>query len=118
TGRSIGLFIDGIEISTYGSSFNLNNIPPALIDRIEVYKGVLPSHLSGDLLGGAINIVLKKGAAANNLSAAISYGSFNTLQADFSGQYRNPKNRSEEHTSELQSRENLVCRLLLEKKKN
>src|SRR5690606_41694212 len=29
-----------------------------------------------------------------------------------------PENiRSEEHTSELQSRENLVCRLLLEKKK-
>src|SRR5690606_41185458 len=26
--------------------------------------------------------------------------------------------RSEEHTSELQSRENLVCRLLLEKKKH
>src|SRR5690606_40520418 len=30
-------------------------------------------------------------------------------------QQRRP--RSEEHTSELQSRENLVCRLLLEKKK-
>src|SRR5690606_42033216 len=28
-----------------------------------------------------------------------------------------PRRRSEEHTSELQSRENLVCRLLLEKKK-
>src|SRR6266511_6480333 len=28
-----------------------------------------------------------------------------------------PGLRSEEHTSELQSRENLVCRLLLEKKK-
>src|SRR5690606_41393872 len=28
-----------------------------------------------------------------------------------------PLLRSEEHTSELQSRENLVCRLLLEKKK-
>src|SRR5215475_4279805 len=27
------------------------------------------------------------------------------------------RQRSEEHTSELQSRENLVCRLLLEKKK-
>src|SRR5690606_41326045 len=27
------------------------------------------------------------------------------------------QSRSEEHTSELQSRENLVCRLLLEKKK-
>src|SRR2546427_6431713 len=30
----------------------------------------------------------------------------------------NCKNRSEEHTSELQSQSNLVCRLLLEKKKN
>src|SRR5690606_41351442 len=29
---------------------------------------------------------------------------------------RSPDVRSEEHTSELQSRENLVCRLLLEKK--
>src|SRR5690606_39746228 len=28
-----------------------------------------------------------------------------------------PSARSEEHTSELQSRENLVCRLLLDKKK-
>src|SRR3712207_7809218 len=28
------------------------------------------------------------------------------------------RNRSEEHTSELQSRQYLVCRLLLEKKKN
>src|SRR5690606_41455834 len=31
--------------------------------------------------------------------------------------YMEPLWRSEEHTSELQSRENLVCRLLLEKKK-
>src|SRR5690606_40662276 len=30
---------------------------------------------------------------------------------------RRAQGRSEEHTSELQSRENLVCRLLLEKKK-
>src|SRR5436309_14872368 len=31
--------------------------------------------------------------------------------------YHDRIDRSEEHTSELQSRENLVCRLLLEKKK-
>src|SRR3712207_7544066 len=31
---------------------------------------------------------------------------------------RRPEERSEEHTSELQSRQYLVCRLLLEKKKN
>src|SRR2546430_8995927 len=31
--------------------------------------------------------------------------------------WRKPMRRSEEHTSELQSQSNLVCRLLLEKKK-
>src|SRR2546430_8337139 len=34
------------------------------------------------------------------------------------GARRTWKPRSEEHTSELQSQSNLVCRLLLEKKKN
>src|SRR5690606_41671512 len=36
---------------------------------------------------------------------------------DYVGDVGNAHERSEEHTSELQSRENLVCRLLLEKKK-
>src|SRR5438067_9178696 len=35
-----------------------------------------------------------------------------------SGRALERRNRSEEHTSELQSRFDLVCRLLLEKKKN
>ncbi|WP_214227777.1 TonB-dependent receptor [Pedobacter sp. B4-66] len=91
SGRAIGIFIDGIEISTYGSSFNLNNIPPSMIERIEVYKGVLPAHLSGDYLGGGINVVLKKGAQRNNLTASASYGSFNTQQTDLSGMYRDTR---------------------------
>src|SRR2546427_2065591 len=33
------------------------------------------------------------------------------------GATNDPRSRSEEHTSELQSQSNLVCRLLLEKKK-
>src|SRR2546430_11426773 len=41
-------------------------------------------------------------------------GSALPSQPDLARQY----NRSEEHTSELQSQSNLVCRLLLEKKKN
>jgi outer membrane receptor protein involved in Fe transport len=92
SGRSVGIFIDGIEISTYGSSFNLNSIPPSMVERIEVYKGVLPAHLSGDYMGGAINVVLKKDISQNNIAASISYGSFNTYQADASAMYRNSKN--------------------------
>src|SRR5258707_9834823 len=44
---------------------------------------------------------------------------WNTFQADpeWHRQRAIPDRRSEEHTSELQSRQYLVCRLLLEKKK-
>ncbi len=92
SGSTIGMFLDGIEISTYGSSFNLNNIPPSMIERIEVYKGVLPAHLSGNYIGGAINVIMKKDASANNITASVSYGSFNTYRADVGAMYRNQKN--------------------------
>src|SRR5690349_23982257 len=58
-----------------------------------------------------------RGPVAVGSSGAISQ--FGTL--DMGGNVRewclNPIGRSEEHTSELQSRRDLVCRLLLEKKK-
>ncbi|MDO5615258.1 MAG: TonB-dependent receptor [Cruoricaptor ignavus] len=87
SGNSVRILIDGLPISTYGSSFSLNSIPPALIERIEVYKGVIPAHLSDDALGGVINVILKKGAK-NTLNASVSYGSFNTFQANVFGLYR------------------------------
>src|SRR3712207_8763884 len=40
-----------------------------------------------------------------------------TLRDERRGRLEQPAARSEEHTSELQSRQYLVCRLLLEKKK-
>ncbi|WP_367379281.1 TonB-dependent receptor plug domain-containing protein [Nonlabens sp. MIC269] len=87
SGSSVSIFIDGIPISMYGSSFNLNSIPPALIEDIEVYKGVVPGHLADDALGGVINVILKKGTKSN-LNASVSYGSFNTFQSNVNGLYR------------------------------
>src|SRR2546427_4990007 len=43
-------------------------------------------------------------------------GGFLAIASKYVLQYRG-RHRSEEHTSELQSQSNLVCRLLLEKKK-
>ena len=87
SGHSITIFIDGIPISTYGTSFSLNSIPPSLIERIEIYKGVIPAYLSDDALGGVINVVLKKGMR-NTLTTSVMYGSFNTQQANFNALYR------------------------------
>src|SRR5690606_20754107 len=53
-----------------------------------------------------------KGHVEQAINAALGA---KTAWAEMAAEHRA---RSEEHTSELQSRENLVCRLLLEKKKN
>lgn len=88
SGNSIRIFIDGIPIRNYGSSFSISNIPPSMIERVEVYKGVLPAELAEDALGGGINIILKKDLN-NSLTASYSFGSFNTHQADINASYRN-----------------------------
>src|SRR3712207_6993091 len=53
--------------------------------------------------------------AAGSLTYRLSSGKVERVEAGTSARL---KVRSEEHTSELQSRQYLVCRLLLEKKKN
>src|SRR5207302_6997182 len=59
-------------------------------------------------------IHLEIGAA--EIAAAVEH--LHRRDAAFGGGFaEGVDDRSEEHTSELQSRENLVCRLLLEKKK-
>ncbi|MGL5272445.1 MAG: TonB-dependent receptor domain-containing protein, partial [Phocaeicola sp.] len=92
SGNSVRIFIDGIPLRNYGSSFSLSSIPPSQIERVEVYKGVVPAHLSEDALGGAINVVLKKTKGRQNrLSTSYSYGSFNTHRGNVDGSYRDEK---------------------------
>src|SRR3712207_7932666 len=52
-----------------------------------------------------------------DLTPAHSHPRDSVVRGQSSTSSSDPTNRSEEHTSELQSRQYLVCRLLLEKKK-
>src|SRR3712207_8004944 len=57
-------------------------------------------------------------AVAHQVSAMISFrGGARSFSSRINGTSSSAGMRSEEHTSELQSRQYLVCRLLLEKKK-
>src|SRR5579884_4448588 len=56
-------------------------------------------------------------AATAELSASVIAGPLYAPVGYLPGHRRTQEERSEEHTSELQSRGHLVCRLLLEKKK-
>src|SRR5258707_2961613 len=60
---------------------------------------------------------LSQGRAAEVGLFRASHGRLSEGKRSVLGVGNNPTSRSEEHTSELQSRQYLVCRLLLEKKK-
>src|SRR2546427_287894 len=57
-----------------------------------------------------------KGTAIATLDLHIGPGTFKPVEVDDLARHRMEPERSEEHTSELQSQSNLVCPLLLEKK--
>src|SRR5690606_41950152 len=85
-----------------------------------------PTRRSSDLARVEVGSVLADGPATdegelalgrNLLVAFMSWEGHNYEDAIILSQRLVQDDRSEEHTSELQSRENLVCRLLLEKKK-
>lgn len=90
SGNAIRYFIDGVPLSSIGNGVSLANLPVNIVDRIEVYKGVVPSDLGGDALGGAINIITKKDIK-KYLDASYGMGSFHTHKADLNGQYTDQK---------------------------
>ncbi len=91
SGNSIRYFLDGMPLDTKGTGVTLANLPTNIIDRIEIYKGVIPAYLGSDALGGAINIITSR-QTKNFMDVSYSIGSFHTHQSDFNGQYVAPKN--------------------------
>lgn len=88
SGDQVKFFLDGIPMDNYGSALGLSDLPVNSIDRIEVYKGVVPVWLGTDALGGAVNIVTNQ--EVNFLDASYSVGSFNTHRASVNGAYTKP----------------------------
>src|SRR3989449_6016088 len=83
---------------------------------------VVTAMLSG-AVGGALLAPAPLGAVAREIielqrDVALLLQAQRDLQRSEDEKHAVLKTRSEEHTSELQSRLHLVCRLLLEKKKN
>lgn len=90
SGNSVRYFINGMPLDTKGSGITLANLPVNFIDRIEVYKGVVPASLGADALGGAINIITKE-EQKNYVDISYGIGSFHTHKADLNMQFIEPK---------------------------
>ena len=56
-GNRVQIYMDGYALNTPDGNFSINDIPLQVIDRIEIYKGIVPPEFGGDGLGSAINVV-------------------------------------------------------------
>src|SRR3712207_7547681 len=93
--------------------------PPrsTLFPYTTLFRSVLVGRVEGPVALGLDRVVARRRAreleAQHRARALLAGGVLGLVDAD-----ERELERSEEHTSELQSRQYLVCRLLLEKKKH
>lgn len=76
-GKRMGIYIDEAAIGQMSDYMSLNDVPTDMIERIEIYKGIVPYRFGGSALGGAVNVVTKEYPPVY-LDASYEIASFNT----------------------------------------
>src|SRR5690606_40238489 len=91
--------------------------PYTTLFRSHTLSGTVLDDNQQPLIGASIEVkglsIYTSADEKGNFSLRLPSGNY-TVVITFLGFKNRQQQRSEEHTSELQSRENLVCRLLLE----
>lgn len=92
--RNLLVLMDGkfpIGMTYYGDPASYYMTPVQSVDRIEVIKGASPVLYGGYSVGGVVNMITKKGKYTPETKADVSYGSFNSLNAQLSTSGNNGK---------------------------
>ena len=79
--------VDGVPLELLGFPLESLGVPLLLLERIDVYRGVLPVRLASTTLGGAVNLV-RDARYDSHAEASYQLGSFHTHRAAASGRYR------------------------------
>ncbi len=79
------VLVDGVRINpgTIGLAA-LQNIPPELVERIEIVKGPRSALYGTDAIGGVINVITRRGAR-EGWSGEVGYGDYDTTRASVNG---------------------------------
>lgn len=72
----VRFFLDGLPLELSGFPFGIANVPVNLIERVEIYSGVVPIRLGADALGGAVNLVSRPAVRGTHAHASYEVGSF------------------------------------------
>ncbi len=89
-GKRMGIYIDEAAIGQLSDYMSLNDVPTDMIERIEIYKGIVPYRFGGSALGGAVNVVTKEYPPVY-LDASYEIASFNTHKLNSAFKRNNKK---------------------------
>jgi vitamin B12 transporter len=86
TDDQIRFFIDGVPLDFMGFPFGPANVPVNLVERVEIYRGVVPLRFGADALGGAVNLVSDQSIRPGlHGSSSVQAGSFGTYRVSLGG---------------------------------
>lgn len=80
TASQVVVLLDGIRInSAQSGAVDLSTIPFSILDRIEIQRGGGSVQAGSGAVGGVVNLVTRRAAAAPETRARVSGGSFGTV---------------------------------------
>lgn len=86
----VRVLLDGIPVNEPGGSIDFSSITTENVERIEIVRGPASVLYGSDAVSGVIQIITRKGNAADRLNAQVQAGSYGTRSADldFAGSMR------------------------------
>jgi outer membrane receptor protein involved in Fe transport len=90
TDDQIRFFIDGVPLDYMGHPLGVANVPVGLVERVEVYRGVVPIRYGADALGGAVNLVSDDHVDGTHGAFGYQAGSFDTHRFVATARHRDP----------------------------
>ncbi|WP_437967000.1 TonB-dependent siderophore myxochelin receptor MxcH [Sorangium sp. So ce260] len=87
TDEQIRFFVDGVPLDLAGYPFGVSNVPVNLVERVEIYRGVVPVRFGADALGGAVNLVTDRDVRGTHGAASYEIGSYDTHRLTLSARH-------------------------------
>lgn len=80
SGNRVRFFVDGVPADVAGFGLSPLDLPIHLIERVEIYKGVVPIRFGADALGGAVHFVTREIGDKPFLESSLELASFGTFR--------------------------------------
>ncbi|TSC26494.1 TonB family protein [Corallococcus sp. Z5C101001] len=74
----VRFFIDGVPLELAGYGPAIASVPVNLVQRMEIFQGVVPIRFGADALGGAVELVTDQDVRGTGVTGSYELGSFDT----------------------------------------